>query len=186
MTRNYKEEYQKWKERFSSLTEEEQKILIERRREKSRNSSEKRREKRKQNPQEQQEYLNYLKEYRENNKEQVSLYSKKWYKENAEFAINKEKTEYKNLRENAINELGGKCEKCGSASNLEFNHIDPLNKEMEASGKSNFKKGEYKKCELLCKSCHRRWSNLEISLSRKYWLETLTVEERRRRINESF
>jgi hypothetical protein len=33
MTRNYKKEYQKRKEMFSSLTEEEQKLLIEKRRE---------------------------------------------------------------------------------------------------------------------------------------------------------
>lgn len=186
MPRNYKEEYQKWKKRFASLTEEEQKLLIERRREEGRKSNKKRREKRKQNPEEHQEYLNYLKEYREQNKEQVSSLKKEWYKENGEYVKNKEKTRYKNLRENAINELGGKCVKCGSENNLEFNHIDPLNKEMEASGKTNLRRGEYKKCELLCKSCHRRWSNLEASLARKFWLETLSVEERRKRINESF
>lgn len=186
MPRNYKEEYQKWKDRFASLTEEEQNLLIERRREENRKSCKKRREKRKQNFQEQQEYLDYLKNYRENNKDQVSSIKKDWYKKNDEYVKNKEKTAYKNLRENAINELGGKCVKCGTTSNLEFNHIDPLNKEMEASGKSNLRKGEYKKCELLCKSCHRRWSNLEASLARKYWLETLSVEERRKRINESF
>jgi hypothetical protein len=186
MPRNYKEEYQKWKDRFASLTEEEQNLLIERRREENRKSCKKRREKRKQNFLEQQEYLDYLKNYRENNKDQVSSLKKDWYKKNDEYVKNKEKTAYKNLRENAINELGGKCVKCGTASNLEFNHIDPLNKEMEASGKSNLRKGEYKKCELLCKSCHRRWSNLEASLARKYWLETLSVEERRKRINESF
>lgn len=186
MPRNYKEEYQKWKERFASLTEEEQKLLIERRRKDYKKVNEKRREKRKQNAEEQQKYLDYLKEYRENNKDKVSSIKKEWYKQNDEYVKNKEKTAYKNLRENAINELGGKCVKCGTESNLEFNHIDPLNKKMEASGKSNLRKGEYKKCELLCKSCHRRWSNLEASLARKYWLETLSVEERRKRINESF
>ena len=186
MTRNYKKEYQKLKEMFSSLTEEEQKLLIEKRREDYKKYNKKRREKRKQNSEEQKEYLNYLKEYREKNKDKVSSIQKEWYKENNEYVKNKEKIVYKNLRENAINELGGECVKCGSKNNLEFNHIDPLNKKMEASGKSNLQKGEYKKCELLCKTCHRRWSNIEASLSRKYWLETLSVEERRKRINDSF
>lgn len=186
MPRDYKKEYQKRKERFSSLTEEEKKLLIEKRREDSKKYNKKRREKRKQNSTEQQDYLDYLKEYRNNNKDQVSYIKKEWYKENSEYVKNKEKTIYRNLREDAINELGGKCVKCGSKNDLEFNHINPLDKKMEASGKSNLRKGEYKKCELLCKSCHRRWTNIEASLSRKYWLETLSVEERRKRINESF
>jgi hypothetical protein len=186
MPRNYKEEYQKWKEKFSSLTEEQKNLLIEKRREQNRRNNKKRREKRKKNLQEQQEYLNYLKEYRENNKEQISSVKKEWYKKNDEHVKDRVKTSYQILRENAIDELGGKCIKCGSTDNLEFNHIDPLNKQIEASGISNLRKGEYKKCELLCKSCHRRWSNLESSLSRKYWLETLSAEERRRIINESF
>ena len=42
MPRNYKEEYQKWKDRFASLTEEEQKLLIERRREEYRKCNKKR------------------------------------------------------------------------------------------------------------------------------------------------
>lgn len=186
MPRNYKQEYQKRKESFNNLTEEEKNDLIKKQRERNKKNCKKRREKRKQNLLEYQNYLESSKIYRENNKDTISQTKKEWYKQNNEYVKNKEKNIYKNLRENAISELGGKCVKCGSINNLEFNHIDPLTKTSEASGKTNFKKGEYKKCELMCKTCHRKWSNIEFTLSRKYWLETLSVEERRKRINEFF
>jgi hypothetical protein len=186
MSRDYKKEYQKRIEKISSLTEDEKKILYEKSKLTWTKRNKKVREQRKLNDEEYQTHLNKLKTYRENNKEKLSNCKKEWYKENKNYVKDKEKKSYKNLRENAIQELGGKCVKCGTSDNLEFNHIDPLNKKMEASGKTNFRQGEYKKCELMCKSCHRKWSNIEASFARKYWLETLSVEERRRRIDESF
>ncbi len=54
--------------------------------------------------------------------------------------------------------LGGKCVKCESVENLQFNHIDPNTKSFAIGKLLNFPKqvvsDELKKCQLLCKSCH--------------------------------
>lgn len=54
--------------------------------------------------------------------------------------------------------LGGKCVNCGSKDNLEFDHLDPDEKEFKISkildwNEANVEK-EVKKCQLLCKPCH--------------------------------
>jgi hydrogenase maturation factor HypF (carbamoyltransferase family) len=46
------------------------------------------------------------------------------------------------------------------------------------------KKDEWKKCELLCKKCHRKYSNAENRVMRRYWLENVSLDERRKLINE--
>ena len=59
----------------------------------------------------------------------------------------------------AISLLGGKCKKCGSKKQLEFDHIDPDNKLTNVSKiwTSSEKKfwEEVKKCQLLCNKCHK-------------------------------
>lgn len=62
-------------------------------------------------------------------------------------------------RTTAIQELGGICVRCGEDSNLEFDHIDPGTKVMsiaKASSRSElFFWAEVRKCQLLCKPCHK-------------------------------
>lgn len=56
--------------------------------------------------------------------------------------------------------LGGKCRKCGSINKLEFDHIDPKEKEFTISMLWNISHDrfikEVKKCQLLCKECHKK------------------------------
>lgn len=58
----------------------------------------------------------------------------------------------------AIQFLGGVCERCGSVDNLEFNHIDPLDKSFTIGSNLGRNKkvliAELLKCELLCHNCH--------------------------------
>ena len=131
-----------------------------------------------------QDALDYAKRYREKPKNAAKIKEQKdsWYQQQKERIKKKESDKRILLRENAIEELGGKCIICGTTENLEFNHIDPITKTEEASTKCGLRHKEYLKCELMCKEHHRLWSNTEAKLSRQYWLESLSVEERRKRI----
>ena len=65
---------------------------------------------------------------------------------------------YSEKREWAINLLGGKCCKCGSTENLEFDHINPEDKKdvianLLVKSKERLL-DELKKCQLLCTNCH--------------------------------
>ena len=57
--------------------------------------------------------------------------------------------------------LGGKCNKCGSKDNLQFDHIDPSTKSFAIAKyiASCFEKKfeeEIIKCQLLCEECHKK------------------------------
>lgn len=65
---------------------------------------------------------------------------------------------YHRRRREAIAQLGGKCVKCGSAQDLQIDHINPEEKEFTLSdlwgiAEKTFKK-ELDKCQILCKLCH--------------------------------
>jgi hypothetical protein len=64
----------------------------------------------------------------------------------------------KNLRQNALDYLGGKCIKCGSSEDLEFDHIDPSTKKANISSMLDAPKTlfweEVRKCQILCHDCH--------------------------------
>jgi ribosomal protein S27AE len=69
------------------------------------------------------------------------------------------KRRYYKVRAEAIQLLGGKCNKCGSAEELEIDHVDRKQKSFEISkiwalAREKFL-AELAKCQLLCKSCHR-------------------------------
>ena len=62
-------------------------------------------------------------------------------------------------RQYALAKLGGKCVRCGTRENLDFDHIDPDTKvsdigRMWQKSKAAFE-AELPKCQLLCKTCHR-------------------------------
>ena len=65
---------------------------------------------------------------------------------------------YANRRNAAIEKLGGKCVRCGSKEQLQFDHIDPTTKtaEMDRLWATSEKRinEELRKCQLLCSSCH--------------------------------
>jgi 5-methylcytosine-specific restriction endonuclease McrA len=65
---------------------------------------------------------------------------------------------YDRRRAQAIVYLGGKCVRCGSAENLQFDHIDPSTKvaalsSLWTASEERFQ-AELKKCQLLCENCH--------------------------------
>lgn len=66
-------------------------------------------------------------------------------------------------RAEAVKQLGGKCVKCGSSENLEFDHIDRDSKDPRAGGHGKGSmwtfsekrfQAELVKCQLLCHDCH--------------------------------
>ena len=128
----------------------------------------------------------YMRNYRKNsdNKKRTQELQKEWYNRNKETVLEKQKELYYSLKLQIIKDLGGKCKCCSSSEDLEFNHIDPSEKITEASYRHMMLKGEWKKCELLCKKCHRRYTNAENKLMRKYWLENVNLETRRNLIYE--
>lgn len=77
------------------------------------------------------------------------------------------KDRYYSLKREVISYLGGKCVKCGSEENLEFDHINPEEKEYNIANMCSINKkdlyNELDKCQLLCHSCHREKTNKEIS-----------------------
>lgn len=70
------------------------------------------------------------------------------------------KSRWMKRRSLAIAHLGGRCVRCGTIDNLEFDHINADSKIMtiaKASSRSDsFFWDEINKCQLLCTSCHKR------------------------------
>ena len=78
---------------------------------------------------------------RDNNREEMNEYTRKWI------------TNRKNLLKE---KMGGKCVICGATENLQFDHINPLEKSYNIST-NYFRKDvdeELAKCQLLCSRCH--------------------------------
>ncbi len=103
------------------------------------------------------------------NKEKRREYDKKRYQLNKEkisekkaeyYQLNKEKrAEYiKEKKAYCIEYLGGKCVKCGTTHNLQFDHIKREGKKYSIASKLSYKfdnlKEELDKCQLLCAPCH--------------------------------
>jgi 5-methylcytosine-specific restriction endonuclease McrA len=68
-------------------------------------------------------------------------------------------------RAEAIKQLGGKCVRCGTTENLEFDHIDRTTKDPRCGSRNGLRgtmwtfsekrlQAELEKCQLLCKDCH--------------------------------
>lgn len=70
------------------------------------------------------------------------------------------KTRRKQRRTEAIQQLGGRCVRCGSTDNLEFDHIDPNDKSRDICDiwtlGEKLLVEELQRCQLLCSPCHRK------------------------------
>lgn len=75
---------------------------------------------------------------------------------------------YHARRSIAIERLGGKCVKCESTEDLEFDHIDPNTKKFDIGKMLNFSLAKFwieiEKCQLLCETCHDSKTSSENSV----------------------
>jgi len=97
-------------------------------------------------------------EYYKLNKEKISEKKAEYYQLNNE-KVREQKREYsKKRKELCLEYLGGKCVKCGTTHNLQFDHIKREGKKYEITRKLTYKfdtlKEELDKCQLLCAPCH--------------------------------
>jgi len=97
----------------------------------------------------------YNKKYRELNREKRREYEREYRVENKEHM----REQRKEKRAHCIEYLGGKCVKCGTTHNLQFDHIKRDTKKYTIAGRvrRNFTilKEELDKCQLLCVDCHK-------------------------------
>ena len=114
------------------------------------------------------QYPEYKKQWALDNAEHLKSYKEKYYQENKSRTIERQKELKRKNRAWALNELGGECVDCGTTENLEFDHINPAQKEKKIGdymSSVNKLTEEIKKCELRCKKCHRQRSNKQLNLA---------------------
>tara|TARA_B100000902_G_C26403056_1_gene478742 strand:+ start:73 stop:480 length:408 start_codon:yes stop_codon:yes gene_type:complete len=109
--------------------------------------------------------LRQAKENKEKNKESIKEYRKQCWKnmseEDREASRNRQREWYHKKMNEYKTLLGGKCAICEATENLEFDHIDPKNKLFNPTryvtgGKpKDLLMEEFKKCQLLCRECHK-------------------------------
>lgn len=80
-----------------------------------------------------------------NNPEEVRAYHRRYYHEKR--------------RQPMIDYLGGECVRCGSTSDLQFDHRIPSEKSFDIRANMTLSnplvREELDKCQLLCRDCHR-------------------------------
>jgi 5-methylcytosine-specific restriction endonuclease McrA len=98
------------------------------------------------------------------------------------YHVDGQRERYNTRRDAALVALGGKCAKCGSTEDLEFDHVDPASKKYEVS--TMFSKysaakiaEELEKCQLLCKPHHQEKTKSE-NRRRKPWNKGLKLSGR--------
>ena len=101
----------------------------------------------------------YKRKYNEENKEQIREQKREYREENKEQIREHKREQNKKRRAHCREYLGGKCVKCGTTHNLQFDHIKREGKKYEISTKLTNKwdnlKEELDKCQLLCVDCHK-------------------------------
>jgi 5-methylcytosine-specific restriction endonuclease McrA len=75
---------------------------------------------------------------------------------------------YKNKRQKILDDLGGRCVRCGTCLNLEVDHIDWRTKLYSISSlwsikDKNVLNEELKKCQVLCGDCHSKKTRIDMS-----------------------
>ena len=75
---------------------------------------------------------------------------------------------YRQRRAHAVAALGGQCAFCGSAENLELDHINPATKSLDLGHMWSVSIARYHaelvKCQALCRDCHKQKSASERSV----------------------
>ena len=110
-----------------------------------------------------------ISEYYRVNKEKKAEYNKEYNERNKEKIREERREQHKEKRAICLEYLGGKCVKCGTIHNLQFDHIKREGKKYEISSRVNNKfdnlKEELDKCQLLCAPCHlqktaKEWADI--------------------------
>ena len=112
----------------------------------------------------------YWIKYKELNKEKQIAYHKKYRELNREKIREHKREQRKERRAYCIEYLGGKCVKCGTTHNLQFDHIKREGKKYSIAGRVTLKfdnlKEELDKCQLLCVPCHLKKTAKEWTILR--------------------
>jgi hypothetical protein len=81
---------------------------------------------------------------------------------------------YHRRRFEALEYLGGRCKQCGSDNTLEIDHIDPASKAFNVADMAGYSDAKFwreiKKCQLLCRSCHKKKTAVDLA-----WPEPLSL-----------
>ena len=97
-------------------------------------------------------------EYYKLNEEKIREKISEYYQLNNEKIRKQQREHIKEKRAICLEYLGGKCVKCGTIHNLQFDHIKREGKKYNITPKLSYKfdnlKEELDKCQLLCASCH--------------------------------
>ena len=90
----------------------------------------------------------------------------------AEVQANYERNRYAERKSLAIEKLGGKCVRCGTTDNLEFDHIDETTKFANMSDIFRMRQelidAELAKCQLLCHDCHMQKTYEDMRKNRSF------------------
>jgi hypothetical protein len=102
----------------------------------------------------------------------------------------------KQLRQEAVDYLGGKCSMCEITEDLEFDHLNVNDSEEDRKLRRNGKrdpkgqisslwqlKNYHKDVRLLCKECHKKWSCAQRSAAYSL-LASLPIEQQIELTNE--
>jgi hypothetical protein len=79
-----------------------------------------------------------------------------------------DRARYEAAKSKLIELLGGKCTKCGSTENLQFDHVSRELKKFTITSHWNRSQAELQeelaKCQLLCQSCHLEKTKSELGV----------------------
>jgi predicted HNH restriction endonuclease len=96
------------------------------------------------------------------NKERAAVKAKAWRLNNLDYIKTKQREDKRKRKEQAVQYLGGKCQKCNGEFHpavYEFHHTNPETKDRDPSKMLSLKwervTAELDKCLLLCANCHR-------------------------------
>lgn len=90
--------------------------------------------------------------------------------DNSTASLPRWKRHYIKRRSKVLEHLGGNCAVCHCTDDLEIDHIDPESKSFSVGEVITHSwakiEPELKKCQLLCKTCHRKKSETDGSLAK--------------------
>ena len=111
---------------------------------------------------------------------------KKYYHENRDYFLNKQKNKREERRQVIFETLGGCCVQCGSTTSLEIDHINPLHKKSRQSVLSqglSKTMTELDNLQLLCKVCHKVKSDAQRVAAYKLFF-SLPLQEQEKLISQ--